>query len=148
MIELIVVILIMSILAAYAAPRFFGRGDFEQPAFAAELASALRYAQKLAVTSGCPVRFTIASTTTYQLWQPQNAPSGACDTTFSRAVLHPATGNPFTGTAPIGAVPVTLEFSARGTPSVGGTPLATNLVISLGTQAVVVTAGSGYVEVQ
>ena len=61
LIELIVVIVLMAILVGVAAPRFFGQGAFEAPAYARELASAARYAQKLAVVSGCPVDFTVGA---------------------------------------------------------------------------------------
>jgi MSHA pilin protein MshC len=146
LIELIVVIVLMAILIGVAAPRFFGQGDFEGPAFAQELASAARYAQKLAVLSGCPVRLTVSDATHYALWQPQNAPAAACDTTFTRAVTAP-TGGAFAAAAPAGvtigagAYPATVEFDARGVPGVAA-------VFTVAGQTVSIAAGSGYVDVQ
>ena len=54
--ELVVVIVILGIVAAFAAPRFFDDRTFLQRGYYEELAAALKYSQKLAVASGCPVR--------------------------------------------------------------------------------------------
>ena len=153
LVELVVVILIMAILAVAAAPRFWDSGAFEGPAFAHELAAAARYAQKLAVTSGCPVRFTIPDATHYALLQPQNAPvhGGGCDATLTRAVPHPGTGEAFAGTAPTGVTIGTLttvDFQSSGAPRVSGAELTSDLSIALTGAAVRITARSGYVEVQ
>ncbi len=150
LIELIVVIVLMAILVGVAAPRFFGRGDFEGPAYAQELASAARYAQKLAVVSGCPVDLNVTATG-YALFQPQptNPPcTGAL--TMTRKVTHPAfVGAPpdfaFESTVP-GGVTITgslgtIRFGASGVPNVPAS-------FTVGGQAVTIAAGSGYVEVQ
>lgn len=145
LIELIVVILVMSVLAAYAAPRFFGQGTFEGPAFALELASAARYAQKLAVTSGCPVDLNVTATG-YSLTQPPTL--AACNNAtpaMTRAVKHPATGDDFTASVPagvsIGGTLGTITFGASGAPS-GAAALTVN------GQTVSIASGSGYVDVQ
>lgn len=140
LIELVVVILLMAILVTMAAPRFFDRGDFEGPVYARELASAARYAQKLAVSSGCSVQFVVAASS-YSLFQPANAD---CTGGFTLPVVHPATGGGFTGTAPAGVTTspsATITFDSRGVPSAGGS-------FAVAGRTVVVTAASGYVEVQ
>ena len=53
------VIVITGILAAVVGPRFFDRQVFDERLFFEESLSAARYAQKLAVASGCPVRVQI-----------------------------------------------------------------------------------------
>lgn len=151
LIELIVVMVLMAILAAAALPRFFDSGAFEGPAFAQEIAGAARYAQKLAVTSGCPVRLMVDATH-YELLQPQAAPGSACDTAFTRAVLHPGSGTAFSGTVPVGvviggAVPLTLEFKATGAPYAGGIELASDVAVTVAGRSVVIAARSGYVDV-
>lgn len=153
LVELVVVMLVMALLSAAALPRFFSPGDFEAPAFAHELASAARYAQKLAINSGCAVRLEIPDATHYRLRQGAAAPGAACDPAFTRDVLHPATGEAFAAMAPngatiTGALPLTLEFSAAGIPSAGGAVLAADLQLDIGPRRVVILARSGYVDVE
>jgi len=145
LVELIVVIVVMAILIGIAAPRFFGQGDFEGPAFAQELASAARYAQKIAVVSGCPVNLVVTASG-YSLFKPQDTNpkcSGALAMTLP--VVHPATGDPFAASTPagvtIGGTLGTVQFAASGLPDAAAS-------FTVGTQAVTITAGSGYVTVQ
>ena len=56
LVELILVIVVIGILAAVVGPRFFDRQVFDDRMAYEEGLSAVRYAQKLAVASGCPVR--------------------------------------------------------------------------------------------
>lgn len=56
MVELIMVIVILGILVAVVGPRFFDRQVFDERLFFEESLSAVRYGQKLALTSGCPIR--------------------------------------------------------------------------------------------
>lgn len=144
---------VMALLAAVAMPRFFQPGDFEAPAFANEVAAAARYAQKLAVNTGCPVRLEVPDAASYRLRQPAAAPGASCDTAFTRDVLHPATGEAFAAAAPNGVaiggtVPLQLEFAASGIPHTAGLPLAADLTIPIGPRRVVVLARSGYVDVE
>lgn len=145
LIELIVVIVLMAILVGVAAPRFFGQGDFEAPAFARELASAARYAQKLAVVSGCPVNLTVTANS-YALFQPQ-ATTPACSgtPTMTLPVKHPATGEDFSAGVPtgvtLGGSLGTVQFSAAGVPSAAASYAVADLTVSI-------AAGSGYVDVQ
>ncbi|HCJ29135.1 MAG TPA: prepilin-type cleavage/methylation domain-containing protein [Pseudomonas sp.] len=55
-VELILVIVIIGILAAVVGPRFFARNNFDERFYFEETLSAIRYAQKLAVASGCRIR--------------------------------------------------------------------------------------------
>jgi len=58
-VELIMVIVILGIISAVAVPRFFDRKVFDERFYFEETLSAVRYAQKLAVASGCLVRVTV-----------------------------------------------------------------------------------------
>ena len=60
MVELIMVIVILGILAAVVGPRFFDRQQFDQRMFYEESLSAVRYAQKLALASGCLTQVSLS----------------------------------------------------------------------------------------
>jgi len=60
-VELVLVMVIIAILGAVAGPRFFNNTAFDERAYLDELASALRYAQKIAVASGCRVHADITA---------------------------------------------------------------------------------------
>ena len=142
LIELIVVIVLMAILVGVAVPKFFGQGDFEGPAFAQELASAARYAQKLAVVSGCPVRLTV-TTSGYSLFQPQpTTPPCTGTPTMTLNVKHPATGENFVASVPAGVTVSagTVLYSAAGVPNAAATFTVADLNVNV--------LASGYVEVQ
>lgn len=145
LVELVVVIVLMAILVGLAVPRFFGQGDFEAPAFAQELASAARYAQKFAVASGCPINLTVTAGG-YALYQPQaTTPPCSGTLTMTLPVRHPATGEAFAASVPagvtLGGSLGTVQFSAAGVPSAAAT-------FTLDVFAVNIAAGSGYVSVQ
>jgi MSHA pilin protein MshC len=59
LIELVVIMVILGILAAVAVPVFFDLDSYKERAAYDELASVLRYAQKLAVASGADVEITV-----------------------------------------------------------------------------------------
>lgn len=143
LIELIVVIVLMAILVGVAAPRFFGQNKFNAPAFAQELGAAARYAQKVAVVSGCRVDLVVTATS-YSLFKPQDTtPKCSGTPTMTLPVVHPATGEDFTGTVPAGIViggATTVQFTATGAPTLPAT-------FAVGDHSVAI-AGSGNVRVQ
>lgn len=142
-VELVLVIVIIAILGALAGPRFFNNRDFAERAYAEELGSALRYAQKIAVGSGCRVRVDVAAAS-YTLAQqaPQAGHCNLADATFPVPVMHPG-GAPASGAAPSGvtAAPASsITFDALGQSNLGA-----NLAITIGPHIVTVQAGSGLV---
>jgi MSHA pilin protein MshC len=144
LVELVVVIVILGIVAAFAAPRFFDDRTFLQRGYYDELVAALKYSQKLAVASGCPVRVVIDSSG-YTASQ-QAAQIGTCDTadsTWPTAVAL-ADGQVLAGTKPLGVTvspPVTLTFDA-----LGRTDLGADQSINVGPFAVTVRAASGFIQ--
>jgi MSHA pilin protein MshC len=144
LVELVVVIVILGIVAAFAAPRFFDDRTFLTRGYYDELAMALKYSQKLAVASGCPVRVTIDAAG-YEARQ-QAAQGGTCntaDSTWATPVTL-ADGQVLAGTSPAGiaiAPAITLTFDA-----LGGTDLASDRNVTIGPFAMTIRADSGYVE--
>ncbi len=85
MIELITVIILLGILAVVALGRF-GSGDvFAARGFFDDTVNAVRFAQKLAISSGCQVR-VITTASSYQLRQSSTCTAGD----FSSLVANPA----------------------------------------------------------
>jgi MSHA pilin protein MshC len=62
LIELVAVLVIVGVLAALALPRFADVGPFAARGFFEEALAATRYAQKLAVASGCSIRVRFTAT--------------------------------------------------------------------------------------
>ena len=54
-VELIVIMVVVGVMGALAAPRFFARAGFDARAFADQTRAQLRYAQKLAIAQNRPV---------------------------------------------------------------------------------------------
>jgi MSHA pilin protein MshC len=142
-VELIVVIGIAGLLAAVAIPRFVDTQAFRERGFYDEALSAARYAQKLAVATGCQVQLTVASGA-YTL----NRQATTCTTGgFGGAVVNPANGTaPFSGTAPTG---VTFTMTG-GNPvifdALGRTTDGNTRTVTVGSRAFEIIGATGYVQ--
>lgn len=138
LVELIIVIVIIGIIAAVSAPRFGKISSFEERGFFDEALSAVRYAHKLAIASGCniQVQFTASS---YALNRDANCNTGN-PPSFSQPVRDPAGGGNFTASAPSGITmsASTFYFNKIGQPSVNGTS------INVGTRNIVIEAITGF----
>lgn len=112
-VELLVVIVLLGVIGANLLPRFFGASKFEELGFADASTGAIRYAQKLAVFTGCETRVRI-SAGGYALWQrATNCQTGP----FTRAVLRPG-GQQWAQDAPNGVTVGNLDiyFDGMGRP--------------------------------
>lgn len=112
LVELIIVIVIMGILAGVAAPRFFDQAAFNERAYYDDTLAALRYAQKLAVATGCPVQVTLTNSD-YTLMQNTTCTSND----FALDVFNPGNpGTPYTKAVPTGLTlsTATLTFNSLG----------------------------------
>lgn len=141
LVELILVIVLVGVLSAFALPRFFDQDIFLERGFHDEVVGSLRYAQKLAVAAHCQVRVTL-SNTGFSLEQPR-FPS-ECGGAISEwePVTDPADGGDFQRTAPGNVTPPnqTVVFTAAGSTE------TTTTTIALGTRSIKVWQATGYVE--
>ncbi|MAG30583.1 MAG: hypothetical protein CL908_06770 [Deltaproteobacteria bacterium] len=136
-VELVVLIAVVGILASVAAPRFLSMNEFASPQASRQALSDLRFAQRLASGSGCPVQVDFEADG-YTLTQRTGCRTGA----FTLPLVDPVTNvAPFSITLPSGVVATSdvdpLVFDALGratttagevvdaTLSVGGLPLET-----------------------
>lgn len=103
-IELIAVIAIVGALAVIVIPRLNPAG-FERYAFRHDLLSALRYAQKTAMASGCDVAVVLdAGADSYSVLLRSGGTATDCGGGgFGEALQHPAAGGAYAGSAAAGA---------------------------------------------
>jgi MSHA pilin protein MshC len=93
LVELVVTLVIIGALAAASAPLFFSTQDFQRSGFRNEALAGIRYAQKLAVGSGCGVQVAVAANT---ITLTTAAAAGACFSgPFNQPALNPS--NPVAG---------------------------------------------------
>lgn len=143
--ELVVVIVLLGILATFAVPRFFSKQPFSARGYSDEIASALRYAQKVAVASGCDVSISIDAS---GYSAAQRALSGSsCATSGAWSVpVRRSDDSALSGTAPSDATvsaPVTVVFASNGALR-GVTPAP----IAIGPHVINIDAMTGFVSVQ
>jgi prepilin-type N-terminal cleavage/methylation domain-containing protein len=145
--ELTVVLVLVGALAVVAVP-MLRTGAADEAAFAAELRTALRYAQRLAVNAGCPVRVRLdGAADALALHYPDGTTAGACGPAdppaFSPGVPVPDLrgGGPYRRQATGGAglaADAAVHFDALGRPSAA-------LAVAVGPHAVQVEPETGYV---
>lgn len=135
MVELITIMVIVGILAAVAAPRFFNQGVFASRGFYDQTASAIRYAQKAAIAQHRFVCVGITGGNTLALTWGAALPC-------VNNLANPNGGGNYVITAPNGVTidNVTFSFNALGAPSA-----AQNINVSGFALPIVVEAGTGYV---
>ena len=141
LVELIMVMVIIGILAAVAAPRFFDANVFQTRGFADEVQATLRYAQKQAIAQRrtvCVVFDTVTTPNSITLnIDNNNPPDGFCNVALPMPTGLPV--NAPTGVA-FGAVspPQNFDFSALGRPTQPASA-------TVGTTTISVEAETGYV---
>ncbi|HEU0219928.1 MAG TPA: GspH/FimT family pseudopilin [Gallionella sp.] len=129
LVELVMTMVIIGILAAVVAPRFFDTNIFQSRGFANQVQASLRYAQKVAIAqhrnvcaayTASPARLTLTVTVTTSCDTALNLPGSSVNyvdapsgVTFSMApasVTFDALGRPSTATtASIGTTTITIE---------------------------------------
>lgn len=143
LVELVLVLAILGILAAFAAPRFFAQQPFDERGYADAIAGALRATQKAAIATGCPARLVVDSSG-YRARLPAASGNGcnANDTSWSVPVPLPD-GSAVEGTsrATVSPASATFLFSPAGTMPLSGPNL------TVGVWTISVDPTTGYVAV-
>lgn len=144
LVELVVTISILGLIAGIGAPRMFGRSGFDDRIARDRLAGSLRYAQRLALATGCEVRVQLTGSQ-WQLDQRASCTTGA----FTQPVVDPSDGSPSYQAAAAGNVVVTsssnpLIFDSRGR-SVDGSGTLISVNLSTGARTIQVIGETGYV---
>jgi MSHA pilin protein MshC len=143
LIELIMVIVILGVLAVFAAPRIINSNDFNARGFHDETLSLLRYAQKTAVAQRRTVCVALADTGVSMTMDTSTPSDGACDA--SPAVTLPNTPRGGKGLAATvgGAALVGSTFMFT---SLGSTDQTANVDITItNSSPITVETGTGYV---
>ena len=148
LVELVTTIVILGILIAMAAPRFFDRNAFESRGFYDQVISALRYAQKAAIAQNRFVCVDFPTSSSLKLTYDPVAPSAVHLTMTACPGGSDLTGP--TGPAPYSVsssatsfatpLPAPFYFDALGRPSVAGA-----ITISGYPIPIIVEAETGYV---
>jgi MSHA pilin protein MshC len=149
LVELVLVIVIIGILGVVVAPRFFATSSYTTRGYFDELQSAVRYAQKLAIATQCPVQINISATSNrYDLYLPNDtdADPTTCDLPAvygANPVRLPAGQGNFGRAAPSGVTitspNLVVTFNAFGQPTSTGT------VTVNGTRSFTIETETGYV---
>ena len=146
LVELITSIVIIGILAAVVGPRMFDNTSVSTRGYIDEVASALRYANSIAVSSGCATAVTL-TTTDYKVSQhPAAGNTCALGGAWSTPVQRIDGLGTVTGNSPSGITlsPATqIVFDGRGAVISGAPPTLTS-----GTHTIKIDVVSGMVTVQ
>jgi MSHA pilin protein MshC len=143
LVELVTVIVLLSVLSVLALSRLGNVSGFERRAYYDEVVNALRYAQKVALTTGCSVRVEL-NTNSYRLRQGTSCTA----ITFDRNVLNPANrATAYQNLSPPDGVTISPAASITFTPQSTVTGLAADTVFSVGSLQFKVFQNTGLVDV-
>ncbi len=142
LVELVTCIVIIGVLVAVTGPQFVSYQPFQERGYVDEIAASLRFAQRIAIATGCDVRFT-EDAAGYKAMQ-----RAAAGTTCSAAgpwttIVSRADGTALSGTPPSGVASspaVQIVFNSQGAISSGVPP-----AISVGPFSLTIDVGSGLV---
>jgi MSHA pilin protein MshC len=145
MVELVVVIIILAVLAAVAAPRLVGRTGFESRGFYDEVASAYRYGQRSAIALRRTVTVSVSTPSNSQPCALRLCLNAQC----TLQVLDPATNAPFCLRPPslvtLSGPLVAISFDSRGRPSNGGSVTVASSAPGDSNRTITIETESGYV---
>jgi MSHA pilin protein MshC len=150
LIELIACLLIIAVLAALSGPLFVGTQPFDQRGYADELAAALRYADDVAVASGCNVSFAVTAAQYTATMRPAAAGTNTCAAAGAYSLqVNRSDGTSLSGKPPSDANVArggTLVFGPAG--QVASWSHALPASFTIGSFTLTVDTSSGFVNVQ
>ncbi len=149
LVELITIILVLSVIAALAVPRFVGRNAFDERGFSDQVIATFRFAQKTAIAKRREVCVTLGAASVSLAFNPSTIAGAACSTSVSQ----PGDAAPYVVAPPSGvtlAFPnAVFRFNGLGQPIAdpGGGLLANQVITVTGTsvRSVTVQAETGHV---
>lgn len=149
LIELIMVLVIMGVLAVFAAPRLFNRTDFDARGFHDETLAYLRFAQKTAVAQRRTVCVAFGGSNSITLTIAANA--GTVDCSAAGTLTGPKGVTPVVLSAAAGvaytAPPTNFNFNGLGQPltTLGAAMATQTLQVSGLGRTITVESATGYV---
>lgn len=138
LIELITVMVIVGILAVFAAPRMFAANVFKSRGFADQVLATLHYAQKIAIAQRRNVCVALTSSTVSLTIANTSGAGVACGPTL----VLPAGGNSIT--SPSASITLTYTSSSFNFDALGKTPVTQTITV-YGETPIIVEAETGYV---
>lgn len=124
-VELIIVVVVLGIISAYAIMKTVSPGVATLPSQAQTMANDIRHAQSLAYTGGKSLRLLLVGSNQYAVYSCVANTAGTilCNTTSTDPIMDPATGQQFIGTLQKGVTlsvlsgTSPLDFNSLGQPS-------------------------------
>jgi prepilin-type N-terminal cleavage/methylation domain-containing protein len=142
LIELIMVIVVLGALSVFILPNFSSKSSFDTLSFHQELKTAIRFAHKLSIASGCEVQVSLTANS-YALFYPDTT-CNPPDAFGTNPVSHPVQSGDYTGSSPSGVTITSFGnffFTASGAPSSSGT-----ITVNPGGRQIVVNPLTGFVQ--
>lgn len=148
LVELVTVILLLGILSIIAVSRFFSPTTFAASGYFQNTLATVRYAQKLALASGCDIRVNIDATGV-QLNQWNNGSACTAGISALLAVTRPGSTDDFAEAPPTGvgiSGTMLFYFDSIGRPhATGGSLLTVPASVVIGGRTLTVENETGYV---
>ncbi|MBM4131628.1 hypothetical protein FJ250_11485 [bacterium] len=151
LVELITILVVVAILAAVAAPRFFTRSAFEERGFYDEVLATLRYAQRVAIAERREVCVALTASSVALSLNPSTTSGAACSAT----VNDPGSSTPYAIAVPAGLTlsmtfpNASFRFNGLGQPVDNAGNALGNQTLTLSgadTRTVTIWGQTGYVQ--
>ena len=146
MVELVVVLVIIGILSSVGLSRFSSINSFYERGFTDETLTAIRYAQRLATTSGCHVRVSLNSNNLQISRWPSCKPTN--HTVGTILLRNPKNTGTFSNPVPTGTPISNIDFyfDGSGKPfgSISESPLTSTTNITIGSRTIKLEPETGF----